>query len=115
MVGDIDGKIHSKMAKMKTCYWFKKPIRKQNPILQRKARIRWLGGREISMIMISMHIISSWGEHLQEAEDVMGDGVRWLGGRWGVTLYFLYIVEFSCAGCIRRCGGLPISMRDENS
>ena len=46
------------------------------------------------MTMMSMYIISSWGEHLQEAEDEMGDGVGWLGGRWGVTLYFLSIVKF---------------------
>ena len=45
------------------------------------------------------------GEHLQEAEDGIWDGVGWLGGRWGVTLYFLSIVKFSCAGCIRRRGG----------
>ena len=48
--------------------------------------------REISMTMMSMYIISSWGEHLQEAKDGMGDGVGWLGGIWGVTLYFLSIV-----------------------
>ena len=67
--------------------------------------------REIIMIMMSMYIISSWGENLQEAEDGIGDGVGWLGGRWGVTLYFLSIIKFSCAGCIRRRGGL----RDGNS
>ena len=39
-----------------------------------------------------LFIISSWIEHLKEAKDVMGGGVRWLGGRWGVTLYFLSIV-----------------------
>ena len=55
------------------------------------------------------------GEHLQEAEDAIWDGVGWLGGRWGVTLYFLSIVNFSCAGCIRRRGGLPICKRDGNS
>ena len=71
--------------------------------------------REISMTMMSMYIISSLGEHLQEAEDVMGDGVGWLGGRCGVTLYFLSIVKFSCAGCIRRRGGVPICKRDGNS
>ena len=92
MAGEIDGKIHSKMAKMKTCYWFKKPIRKLNPIFQSKVRIRWLREREISMKMMSMYIISSWGENLQEAEDGMGGGVGGLGGRWGVTLYFLSIV-----------------------
>ena len=27
--------------------------------------------------MMSRYIISSWGEHLQEAEDGMGDGVGW--------------------------------------
>ena len=52
----------------------------------------WLREREISTTMMSMYIISSWGEHLQEAEDGMGDGVGWLGGRWGVTLYFISIV-----------------------
>ena len=66
-----------------------------------KVRIRWLREREISMTMMSMYIISSWGEHLQEAENGIWDGVGWLGGRWGVTLYFLSIVKFSCAGCIR--------------
>ena len=54
-------------------------------------------------------------DHLQEAEDGMGDGVGWLVGRWGVTLYFLYIVKFSCRGCIRRRVGLPICKRDRNS
>ena len=68
------------------------------------------------MTMTSMYIISSCGEHLQDAEDGMGGGVGWLGGRWGVTLYFLYIVKFSCAGCIMRRGGLPRSlMMDGNS
>ena len=42
--------------------------------------------REISMTMMSMYFISSWGEQLQEAEDGMGDEVGWLGGRWVVTL-----------------------------
>ena len=28
VVGEIDGEIHLKMAKMKSCYWFKKPTRK---------------------------------------------------------------------------------------
>ena len=46
----------------------------------------------IIMTMMNMYIISSWREHLKEAEDGMGDGVRWLGGRQGVTLYFLSIV-----------------------
>ena len=68
------------------------------------------------MTMMNMYIISSWIEHLQEAEDVMGDGIGYLVGRWGVTLYFLSIVNFSCVGCIRRCGGRPISLkRDVNS
>ena len=70
--------------------------------------------REISMTMISMYIIPSWGEHLQEAEDGIWDGVGWLEGRWGVTLYFLSIVKFSCAGCIRRREGLPRCKRDVN-
>ena len=67
------------------------------------------------MKMTSMYIIFSWGEHLQEAEDGMGDGVGWLGGRWGVTLYFLSIVKFSCADRIKRGGGLPRCKRDGNS
>ena len=71
--------------------------------------------REISMTMMSMYIISSWGEHLQEAEDGIWDGVGWLGGRWGVTLYFLSTVKFSCAGCIMRRGGVPRCKRDVNS
>ena len=45
----------------------------------------------------------------------MGDGVGWLGGRWGVTLYFLSIVKFSCAGCIKRRGVLTICKRGVNS
>ena len=45
----------------------------------------------------------------------MGDGVRWLGGRLGVTLYYISIVKFYCVGCIRRRGGLPIYFkRDKN-
>ena len=34
-------------------------------------RISWLREREISMTMMSMYIISSWGEHLQEAEEII--------------------------------------------
>ena len=41
---------------------------------------------------MNMYIISSWREHLQEADDGMGDGVGWLGGRWGVTIYFISVV-----------------------
>ena len=44
------------------------------------------------MTMMNMYIIFSCAEHLQESEDGMEDGVGWLGGRWGVTLYFLSIV-----------------------
>ena len=29
-------------------------------------------------------------------EGWMGTG-EWLGGRWSVTVYFLYIVSFSCS------------------
>ena len=71
--------------------------------------------REISMTMMSMYIISSWGEQLQEAEDGIWDRVGWLGGIWGVTLYFLSILKFSCAGCIKRHEGLPRFKRDGNS
>ena len=48
------------------------------------------------MKMMNMYIISLWREHLQEANDGMGDGVWWLGGRRDVTLYFLFIVIFLC-------------------
>ena len=44
------------------------------------------------MTTMNMYIISSWIEHLQKSYDGMGDGDAWLGGRWGVTLYFLSIV-----------------------
>ena len=58
------------------------------------------------MTMMSMYIISSWGEHLQEDENGIWDRVGWLGGRWGVTLYFLSIVKFfvqSASGGVRDC------------
>ena len=61
-------------------------------IKPRKERIRWLREREIMVTMMNMFIISSCREHLQESDDGMGDGVGWFGGRWGVTLYFLFIV-----------------------
>ena len=63
------------------------------------------------MAMMNIYIISSWREHLKEAEDGMGNGVGWLGGRWGVTLYFLSIVKIYCLLCIRRRGGLTISFK----
>ena len=63
------------------------------------------------MTIMNMYIISSWREHLQESEDGMGGGVGWLGDRWGVTLYFLSIGKLSCAGCIRRRGGIPRSFK----
>ena len=44
------------------------------------------------MPMVNIYIIYSLREHLQDAEDGMGGGVGWLGGRWGLTLYFLSIV-----------------------
>ena len=78
-------------------------------------KIRWLREREISMTMMNRYVMSSWVEHLQEAEDGMGDGVGWLGGRWGVTLYFLSIVKFPFEGRIKRRGGLPRCKRDGNS
>ena len=46
--------------------------------------------------MVNIYIISSRIEHLQEAEDGIGDGIGWFGGRWIVTLYFLSIVNFLC-------------------
>ena len=66
--------------------------------------------------MMNMYLISSWREQRQEAEDGMGDGAGWLGGRWGVTLYFLSSVKFTCLFRIKRHGVLPRSFkRDENS
>ena len=44
------------------------------------------------MTMINMYIIFLWKEHLKEAEDGMGDGVRFWGDRWVLTLYFLSVV-----------------------
>ena len=44
------------------------------------------------MKMMNMYIIFSRREHLQESDDGMGDGVGWLGGRWGVTIHFIYTV-----------------------
>ena len=68
------------------------------------------------MTMMNTYIVSSWREHLQEADDGMGDGVWWLGDRCTVSLYFLSIVKFSCLGCIRRRVGLPRSFKwDGNS
>ena len=52
---------------------------------------------------------------MKESEDGMGNGVGWLGGRWSVTLYFLYIVKFLYVGCIKRCGVLPRCKRGGNS
>ena len=63
------------------------------------------------MKTMNMYIISSWREHPQEAEDGMGDGIGWLGGRWSVTLYFLSIVKFSCAG-FKRDGNPRIPRMD---
>ena len=57
-----------------------------------KVGIRWLSEIEIIMTIMNFYIIYSRKEHLQECEDGLGGGVRWLGGRWGVTLYFLSIV-----------------------
>ena len=61
-------------------------MRKNNPILQMKPRIRWLGEREIIMTMMNIYINSSWKENLQEANDGMGGGVGWWGDIWVVTL-----------------------------
>ena len=68
------------------------------------------------MKMMNIYIISSWREHLKEAEDGMGGGVGWSRGRWDVTLYLISIVKFYCVGCISGRGGLPRSFnRDGNS
>ena len=65
------------------------------------------------MTMMIMYTISSWREHLQEAEDGMGDWVGWLGGRWGVSLYFLSIVKISCSGCVGDCPDLSRGMETQ--
>ena len=44
------------------------------------------------MTMINIYIIYSWKDHMKESTDEMGDGVRWLGGRWVVNLYFLSVL-----------------------
>ena len=44
------------------------------------------------MTMMNTYIFFSWREHLQEADDGMGYGFGWLGGRWGITLYSISIV-----------------------
>ena len=46
------------------------------------------------MTVMNKYIIYSWREHLQESEDRMGDGVGWLGGRCGVTLYLYLLLKF---------------------
>ena len=73
--------------------------------------VKWLREREIIMTMMNIYIISLRRDHLQEAKDGMGDRIGWFGGRWGVNLYFLSIVKYSCAGCIRRREGLPRSLK----
>ena len=46
----------------------------------------------------------------------MGDGIRWLGGRYIVAIYFLSTVKVSCVDCIRIRSDLPRSFKkDENS
>ena len=68
------------------------------------------------MTMIHMYIISSWREHLQEDEDGMGDGVGWLGGRWGGTLYFLSLLNFlvqAASGGMENCPDLSIWMETQ--
>ena len=71
--------------------------------------------RDIMITMINMYIIYSLRDHRQEAKDGMGDGIGWLGGRWGVTLYFLSIVKISCLVCIRRRGVLPRSVKSDGN
>ena len=59
------------------------------------------------MIIMNMYIISSCIENLQEADDEMGDGVGWLGGRWGVTLYFSLLLDFLVYSASLGVGGCP--------
>ena len=59
------------------------------------------------MAMMSMYIISSWREHLQEYEDGTGDGIGWLGGRWGVTLYFSLLLSFLVQAASGDVGDCP--------
>ena len=67
------------------------------------------------MIIMNMYIIYSRIDHLQEAEDRMGDGVGWLGGRFSVAIYFLSTVKFSCVDCTKRRGELPISYKKDGN
>ena len=66
--------------------------------------------------MMNMYIISSWREHLQEADDGMGDGVGWLGGIWGVTIYsyllFNYLVQAESGGVVN-CPDLSRGMETQ--
>ena len=56
---------------------------------------------------MSMYTIFLWIYHLQEAEDGMEDGVGWLGGRWGITFYFISIVIFLVYAASGSVGGCP--------
>ena len=80
-----------------------------------KVMIRWLRDREKMMTMMNIYIISSWREHLQEAYDVMGGGVRWSGGRWGATLYFslLFIFLQAASGGLVNCPDLSRGMETQ--
>ena len=66
------------------------------------------------MTMMNMYTIYSRKEHLQEAEYGMGDGVGWLGCRWGVTLYFLSLLNFlvqAASGVVGDCPCLSGGMK----
>ena len=61
--------------------------------------------------MMNTYIISSWREKQQEADDGMRDGVGWLGGTWGVTLYFIYISNFLLQAVSGGVGDCPDLLR----
>ena len=63
------------------------------------------------MTMNNMYIISSWREHLKEADDGMVDGVGLLGGRWGVTLFFSLLFNFLVQAASGVMGDFPYLSR----
>ena len=49
MVGATDDKMRSKMANIEPCYRISLPYKEVKPLLQRKARRRWVREREFIM------------------------------------------------------------------
>ena len=70
-----------------------KTYRKIKPHSSKESEDKVLMEKDIMMKMMNMYIISSWREHLQEADDGMGDGVGRLGCN---SLFFIYFFIFLC-------------------